>query len=61
MKVKTDYTGCSYITAGKWYSYDKSDYGSGYIVSDSGDIEFILLEEGQCAHLNGEGSWSIVE
>lgn len=60
MKVKTDYTGCEYITAGKEYEvFDVSpekDYGS--IICDEGieiDICFYFSK-----HI-GWTSWQIIE
>ena len=61
MKVKTDYEGCEYITAGKEYECEFSDSTSGYINKDNGGWGYILLGERQCSHLGHKGSWSIVE
>lgn len=56
--VTTDYTGCSYITAGKRYLLNGS-----YIVND-GDIGAYIIRPDSpvdyCSHLNDIGKWRYV-
>ena len=67
MKVRTQYDGTDYITAGKEYkllSYD-SDVLDGYvglgsIRGDDDEILIIALHI-ECAHLRDEGMWELVE
>lgn len=51
--VSTDYDGCSYIAAGKWYDVDlDSDDGNfGHITDDDGD-DIYLNVGGACCHIN---------
>jgi len=67
IKVKTDYDGCSYITAGKVYDaeilmgrYD-NEYDPGYlfdVIDDDGDK--ISSCELRSIHLNGR-DWQVIE
>lgn len=53
--VTTDYTGCSYITAGKHYPLNDS-----YIVSDCDTSAYIIRPDSPvdyCKHLGGVGKW----
>jgi len=54
--VKTDYDGCSYITADKVYKLFNEDHGYGEIFNDSGEMSLIVVGYG-CAHLDRNGSW----
>ena len=62
MKVKTDYTKCNYIKAGKIYEVCTDGY-SQLITNESGDRIEILAPpfSGSCPHLNCEGFWEVVE
>lgn len=55
MRVKTDYDGCEYITAGKEYEI----YEDGTIVDDEGEVIPIIVND-LCPHLNEVGTWEIV-
>lgn len=64
MKVKTNYTGCAYITPGKEYKvFNASDAGADIYFDgiEYGETElpdFILFKD--CGHLNG-GDWQIIQ
>lgn len=63
MKVKTDYPGCEYVTAGKEYEVAETHHCNGvsYIINcDEGHHLFIILGD-PCAHLDDVGTWSVVE
>ena len=58
MKVKTDYDGCSYITAGKVYEvFDYDKYG-GDITVNSGNTRYINFTN--CAHLD-DNRWEVLD
>lgn len=56
-KVKTDYEGCEYITAGKEYDVVSKYDDLVRIEDDDGSLILIRLGENVCAHLELEGSW----
>ena len=56
--VMTDYTGCSYITAGKVYRADYVNDKMFYIVADNGSRAGCLMLS--CAHLDGN-NWRRVK
>lgn len=60
MKVKTDYDGCRYITAGKEYEVLRTQNRDalGVIVADDGDEIYIRFAS--CAFLEGK-AWTVVE
>jgi hypothetical protein len=68
IKVKTDYTGCRTITAGKVYeSSDVREYIRcnsifATIVDDSGAARNIIVrhDSERCGWLDGEGIWEIL-
>lgn len=56
--VKTNYTGCLYITAGKVYEVTGSDGKYCWIVDDQGDRIYIIADEADtCYHLDSVGFW----
>lgn len=56
--VKTNYTGCSYITAGKVYEVIGAIGHGCWIVDDQGDIIHIATREAAtCCHLDSVGFW----
>jgi len=60
--IRTTYTGCEYITAGKLYEvFDKplSDDESFYIINDTSS-EMFTMRVGS-AHLDNIGEWEIVD
>ena len=69
MKVRTDYDGCPYITAGKVYEVIKHDHkqagdmcAGAEIVDDEGDTLYILLSDVPvCGHLDSKGVWEVIE
>lgn len=62
IKVKTSYTGCGYITAGKVYEVKVSCSGE-ILIDDAGDeIDIMGPDWGStCPHLNDEGYWEEVK
>jgi hypothetical protein len=59
--VVTDYTGCSYITVGKWYEvigYTK--IGNPMIISDDSPVNVHIITGQPCSHLNRVGTWRYV-
>ena len=65
IKVRTSYTGCPYITAGKVYeAKQKQGWLAPYIINDEGSESHIMAHEAligeDCPHLNNEGHWEIV-
>jgi len=62
MRVKTDYEGCEYITAGKEYEVVEEfpDVSCRSVVDDDG-TEIIIYSNGTCAHLERTGTWEVVE
>lgn len=61
MKVKTTYTDCDYITAGKEYEVGGSNEIGGNIIDDEEDSIFVLIGKNKCMHLNLEGTWEIIK
>ena len=60
MRVKTDYEGCEYITAGKEYEAERIFDGAGAnIIDDNGTPTTLFLS--CCAHLDGVGTWEVLE
>lgn len=59
MKIRTSYTGCPYITAGKIYEVISHYKGFAEIYADC-DIDISAKLYGTCAHLNDVGTWEIV-
>ena len=59
MKVRTEYTGCNYITPGK--EYDATPHGANgcLFIDDNGDETFAWLG-GKSAHLNHVGKFVVV-
>jgi len=60
MRVKTDYEGCEYITAGKEYEVVDTGAGSNLGIDDDNGHTIIIRPEG-CAHLNSLGTWEVLE
>lgn len=60
VKIKTNYDGCGYLTAGKLYDAFDVDSRWATIVDDEGD-EILACLKGPCAHLNCIGEWEVVE
>ena len=59
MKVKTDYSQCAYITAGKVYGVEFYSDGDLAIVDDENEVIWIDIGEGGCPHLRGN-NWVVV-
>lgn len=61
MRVKTDYDGCKYITAGREYEVVQViEEGFLAILDDFGfRTEIIADNNPRCHHLNSEGEWWI--
>lgn len=59
MKVKTDYSECEYITAGKVYEVDEDEY----IIDDDGSRICIMTPSWNtvCPHLDDKGFWEEVK
>lgn len=62
MKVRTSYSECEYITAGRLYKLT-IDGPSESIISDRGELLEIALPRWGvgCSHLDNIGEWEIVE
>ncbi|QDP56544.1 MAG: hypothetical protein Tp118SUR00d2C21406351_50 [Prokaryotic dsDNA virus sp.] len=61
MKVKTSYTSCEYITAGKIYHVEQDGVDE-IIIDDDGDTIYIMGPSySACPHLNDEGHWEEVQ
>jgi len=60
MKIKTNYHGCEYITAGKEYEAVKRDEAMAIITNDEGEAIGVLMD-GTCFHLHNIGKWEVVE
>lgn len=58
MKIKTNYDGCPYITAGKEYELTNVGENTGCIKDDFGDSRFIRID--RCAHIDYH-NWQVVE
>ena len=59
MKVKTDYSKCAYITAGKVYSIELDSDGDHTIIDDVGEKIWIVIDKVGCPHLRGN-NWVVV-
>lgn len=62
MKIKTSYTDCRSITAGKVYDVEQDGVDE-MIIDDDGDTLYIVgLSWGStCPHLDDMGHWELVE
>ena len=62
MKVKTDYKDCPYITAGKEYEVLNVSRNGCFLIDLDYDNLIMAKKEGEkCAHLDGIGTWEIIE
>ncbi len=65
MKVKTDYTGCEYVTAGKEYEVVDVNVCGGrnlvYISADNGSMIIVYIGDDTCPHLDNKGFWQVVK
>ena len=57
IKVRTSYTGCPYITAGKVYEAEVTETGGIMFVDNDGIWRFSLLYDAACLY---GGSWEIL-
>ncbi len=60
MKIRTSYTGCSYITAGKIYDAKPLGDGMASIETDNVGMLIVIYRGRKCGHLNSIGTWEIV-